>query len=524
MSGGPCLVHTEKREGPKSVGPRVGDVTGGGDAIPSRLESASAPPAADTTPIPMNTTTTSNPTIAKATTILSCAQAEIADGREDAFLVMDMGVVREQAARWRRELPRVQPLYAVKCNPDVQVIKTLAKEGCGFDVASKREMELVIEHAVPLGLRDLGRNTIYANPCKQVSHIRAISKMGAEMTTLDNVDEVRKIHSAWPTAKLVVRILGADDSSSVCQFNSKFGADVATELPGIIAEAKRLGMPIVGISFHVGSGATSPVPFYKAIENAKRAFDMIEAAGMPRPTFLDLGGGWPGTLRGSPTKYATFEDIAAHVRAALDKFFPLESGVRVVAEPGRYFVASAGNLYTSVHGRRALYADAPELVPNGSTVDGASTGSASDAGDAATTAVSSPKAANIVRPCSAPLSLSSPASAEVAAARAPRGYRLYINEGTYGSFNAIMNDHIEVQPGALIHADGKLFDGHGPLVECSLWGPTCDGVDKISSSMPRPELQIGDWIEWPCMGAYTVAAAAAFNGLNAAATVYINVA
>ena len=38
---------------------------------------------------------------------------------------------------WTKALPTVHPFYAVKCNNDPVVLKTLMKSGAGFDCASK---------------------------------------------------------------------------------------------------------------------------------------------------------------------------------------------------------------------------------------------------------------------------------------------------------------------------------------------------------------------------------------------------
>ena len=48
---------------------------------------------------------------------------------------------------------------------------------------------------------------------------------------------------------------------------------------------------------------------------------------------------------------------------------------------------------------------------------------------------------------------------------------------------------------------------------CSIWGPTCDGLDCISKEWKFPELDIGDWMQFDDMGAYTLCAASSFNGM-----------
>jgi len=83
----------------------------------------------------------------------------------------------------------------------------------------------------------------------------------------------------------------------------------------------------------------------------------------------------------------------------------------------------------------------------------------------------------------------------------------YINDGVYGSFNCVLYDHYVPEP--------SLFEKNstGEKYLCSIWGPTCDGLDCITTSAQLPKLKIGDWIMWKNMGAYTVSGAVQFNGL-----------
>jgi ornithine decarboxylase len=58
------------------------------------------------------------------------------NGPEGAFFIADLNIVKNQYVRWVTNLPRIQPFYAVKCNPDPYVVSTLAELGSGFDCAS----------------------------------------------------------------------------------------------------------------------------------------------------------------------------------------------------------------------------------------------------------------------------------------------------------------------------------------------------------------------------------------------------
>jgi len=85
-------------------------------------------------------------------------------------------------------------------------------------------------------------------------------------------------------------------------------------------------------------------------------------------------------------------------------------------------------------------------------------------------------------------------------------YMYYINDGVYGSFNCVLYDHYVPEPSFMQNESNEKF-------KSSIWGPTCDGLDCIHSSINIPKLNVGDWIIWKNMGAYTISAAVEFNGL-----------
>ncbi|CRK49137.1 hypothetical protein BN1723_017006, partial [Verticillium longisporum] len=235
-------------------------------------------------------------------------------GEEDTFFVADLGEVYRQHMRWKLNLPRVKPFYAVKCNPDPRVIELLAALGTGFDCASKWEIDQILN----MGLTP--ERIIYAQPCKTNSYLRYVKTQGVKQMTFDNADELYKIAKLYPGAELFLRIM-TDDESSLCRFSMKFGAskEIAGEL---LALAKDLGLNVVGVSFHVGSGASDPMAFYKAVHDSYLVFEQGRAFGFNMKT-LDIGGGFCDD---------SFEDMAAVLRGALDEYFPPSSNVNIMAE------------------------------------------------------------------------------------------------------------------------------------------------------------------------------------------------
>ncbi|KAI0029427.1 ornithine decarboxylase [Vararia minispora EC-137] len=381
---------------------------------------------------------------------------------EKAFFVADLSYVYRQHQRFKCFLPEVEPFYAVKCNPDPYVLRLLAGLGANFDCASNGEIANVLSTGVVEPSR-----VIFANPCKAASHLKQAARAGVDLMTFDNADELHKVARVHPKARLVLRIL-TDDSKALCRLGLKFGAPLAS-VPGLLAMAHELGLNVVGISFHVGSGCYDPSAYSDAIARARAAFDMGRVAGY-QFHFLDVGGGFEDH---------TFENTAAILRDAIDMHFPDRSGLRIIAEPGRYYVSRAFSLATNIIARRAA-ADDVEAV-----------------------------ATNI--------------SASAAGGEEQPSVMYYINDGVYGAFNCILFDHQVVQPYVLA-LSGSFHvpsDVAGDVRVSSVWGPTCDSIDCVCPTARLPAaLQVGDWLAFDNMGAYTVCAASQFNGFTLSQVVY----
>jgi len=360
--------------------------------------------------------------------------------KEEAFYVIDLGAVLRKYRQWVTALPRVKPFYAVKCNPNTAIVKTLASLGVNFDCASKTEIQQILGSGVS------SSRIIYANPTKMKSHILYAKSSGVDLMTFDNVFELEKIAECYPETRLLLRII-TDDSQSICKFSTKFGAPM-DQIPSILAKARDLHLNVVGVSFHVGSGCMSVGSFVSAIRSAKKVFQQAEHFGY-QFNMLDLGGGWPGT----DDDGIRFDDIAAGIRPILDSLFGSE--VDIIAEPGRYFVAESHTLAVNVFAKREMQDE------NGS-----------------------------------------------------KKFLYYVNDGVYQSFNCIFFDHYHPKP--LVFAPGNRTEEF----KCTIFGPTCDSMDCIAKDIVLPELEVGEWLYFKCMGAYTTAAASPFNGFKSHPTTF----
>eukprot|EP00879_Flechtneria_rotunda_P033815 GHRR01037618.1.p1 GENE.GHRR01037618.1~~GHRR01037618.1.p1 ORF type:complete len:142 (-),score=38.30 GHRR01037618.1:368-793(-) len=78
-------------------------------------------------------------------------------------------------------------------------------------------------------------------------------------------------------------------------------------------------------------------------------FDLANNMGFDM-RLLDIGGGFTGHFDSCGN--VIFGDIATTINGALAAHFPPESGVQVIAEPGRYFAETAATLLTPIYGTR----------------------------------------------------------------------------------------------------------------------------------------------------------------------------
>ncbi len=251
------------------------------------------------------------------------------------FLIVDTAIVRGKVRRFRAAMPRVRPHYAVKASPDRRVLKVLAQESAGFEIASTAELDLL------LSLGADAAEVFYSNPVKSREWIAYAAAKGVEWFVVDSVDELRRVFEVKPDAKQYLRI-AAPNIGSDWPLSGKFGAGAA-DAREIVATAAKLGADLAGITFHVGSQCRNPENWRVALEKARSLFDAMAKAGL-KPRLLNIGGGFPVRhVKPIPS----IEVIGQVVNEGL-KAFPED--VQVVAEPGRYLVSDAGYFVCRVLG------------------------------------------------------------------------------------------------------------------------------------------------------------------------------
>lgn len=258
---------------------------------------------------------------------------------ETPYLLLDLEEVKRRY-RALTELfgPRTEIFYSVKANNHPELIAALVKEGSGFDVASISEAKLVVSNGCP------PEKVAFSNPIKKPREISEACRSGVGLFALDSVAEIEKLSKLAPGSDIYVR-LTVSNEGSIWPLTEKFGVDYV-EATSLIEKASAAGLNPIGVTFHVGSQCLNPVNWGSALSGVAEVFTACRRKGI-RLHAINMGGGLPA--QDTATNPPRIDEIREVVRRELDERFG--SDIRVMIEPGRHMVATAGTLVTSVIGK-----------------------------------------------------------------------------------------------------------------------------------------------------------------------------
>ena len=231
-------------------------------------------------------------------------------------------------------------LYAVKTNPNEEVLKHIIKNGIeNFDTASIDEISL-IKKLKP------DAHIYFMHTVKSRNDIsEAYFNLGIKDFALDTKDELIKILEATNHAKdltLYIRIAISNEHAEI-DLSRKFGAQ-SSEALGLVRLCKEHANKI-GISFHVGSQCMHKVSFAKAINEIGNIIRKTKII----PDIINVGGGFPSVypdLNPEP-----LENYLNEIKNSIKKL-NLPVTPKLICEPGRAIVAESGSTIVKVNLRK----------------------------------------------------------------------------------------------------------------------------------------------------------------------------
>ncbi len=265
-------------------------------------------------------------------------------GPPGAFYIVNCGDIIRRVQLWKKLFPTIDAYYAVKSNPSQVICELLGLCGIGADVASIEEINIVKNK-----VHDLSK-IIFAHPIKPINSIVYARTVDVDKLVFDSEHELYKIKLHHPHAELFMR-LKVDDKDSECRFSEKFGVE-KDDIEFLLDLASKMGLNVVGVSFHVGSNCKNPRQYYFAFEIAKYAFDIGKTKGY-NFNVIDIGGGFSGTADENEMS-KTSDEVYNGLRDFFD--YTLDnaetSSLSLISEPGRFFCTNSHTLVLNVIGKK----------------------------------------------------------------------------------------------------------------------------------------------------------------------------
>ncbi|XP_037695427.1 LOW QUALITY PROTEIN: antizyme inhibitor 1-like [Choloepus didactylus] len=221
----------------------------------------------------------------------------------------------------------------------------------------------------------------------------------------------------------------------------------------------RLFGPLSHGELQVSSACKVSQVYVHVLSDARCVFDMAGEHGF-KISILDNGGDFTGTE-------IQLEEVNHVIRPLSDIYFPEGSGFKIISESGSYYVCSAFTLAVNII--------AKEVVENDKFSSGVGKNGSDD-----------------------------PAC------------MYHVNEGDYGSFASKVSEDFNTIPE--VH---KKYKEDELLFTSSLWGPSCDELDKIVEICLLPELNVGNWLIFANMGADSFQEPSAINDFQRPSIYYM---
>lgn len=254
--------------------------------------------------------------------------------------VYDLAEVRRRAIKFRDsiKIENKKLLYAVKIQYNPEILKVMKEEGYGIDAVSLEE----IQYALKLGFAP---GDILYTGCNMTDFEMETAHNLGIMLNIGAISRLEKYGKFAPGSEVFVRINPNVEAITHEHWVtggplSKFGTSYQ-QIPQLLEVAKKYDLKIVGIHEHIGTSILKSEQLLKSVEVL-----LQEADKFPDLKYVNFGGG-------VGIKYKP-EDVEIDV----DKFNTqvveifkkyADKNITFMMEPGRYFVADAGNLLVEVN-------------------------------------------------------------------------------------------------------------------------------------------------------------------------------
>ena len=235
--------------------------------------------------------------------------------------------------------------FAVKANPNLSVLATLANLGSGADVVSGGEMARALAAGIPAS------RIVFSGVGKQPHEMAAGIAAGILQFNVESEAEIAMLAAVAAAqdsrVDIAIRVNPAVNPGTHAKIStggqdSKFGIPIERAHAAFVMAAGFASLNPIGVAAHIGSQLTDLAPIEACITRLGSLADGLRAAGHP-VTRIDVGGGLGVPYR-SDVPPPPLPDVYAAMVARATKGWT----TRLIFEPGRMIVGNAGVMVAGV--------------------------------------------------------------------------------------------------------------------------------------------------------------------------------
>lgn len=235
--------------------------------------------------------------------------------------------------------------FAVKANPNLSVLATLARLGAGADVVSGGEMARALAAGVP------ANRIVFSGVGKQPHEMAQGIEAGILQFNVESEAEIAMLAAVAAAHDALVDIAirvnpavepGTHAKISTGSQDTKFGIPIERAHAAFVMAAAYASLNPVGVAAHIGSQLTDLSPIESCIRRLGELADGLRAAGHA-VTRIDVGGGLGVPYRADQPAPPLPSVYAAMVARATKGW-----NTRLIFEPGRNIVGNAGVMVAGV--------------------------------------------------------------------------------------------------------------------------------------------------------------------------------
>ena len=275
----------------------------------------------------------------------------IADAVGTPVYVYSARAIREQYDALDRALSPVSHRlhYSMKANANLAVLRLLEERGAGVDIVSGGELYRALQAGFSADA------IVFSGVGKSPQELREALSVGILMFNVESLFELEQLNEVAGDMRLrapialrvnpEVHVDTPHHYTRTGERGNKFGIPFDEALD---AGRRALEMPNIvlrGLDMHIGSQVFELAPYRDGLARLMELYGQMRAIGAREIRYLDIGGGFAVAYEDEQPM-----DVEALASALLPQI--RESGLSLIAEPGRFIVGNAGVLLARVMHRK----------------------------------------------------------------------------------------------------------------------------------------------------------------------------